>query len=33
MGPLAGLGDSIIGLTFLPIIFSVGASYAKAVIH
>lgn len=30
MGPLAGLGDSIIGLTLLPIIFSVGASYAKA---
>lgn len=29
MGPLAGLGDSMIGLTLIPIIFSIGASYSK----
>ena len=29
MGPLAGLGDSLISLTFVPIIFSIGASYSK----
>lgn len=27
MGPLAGIGDSMIGLTITPIIFSIGASY------
>lgn len=30
MGPLAGLGDSLISLTAIPICFSIGASYAKA---
>ncbi|KRL14414.1 PTS system mannose/fructose/sorbose family transporter subunit IID [Schleiferilactobacillus perolens] len=29
MGPLAGLGDSLIWLTLVPICFSLGASYAK----
>lgn len=29
MGPLAGLGDSLISLTAVPICFSIGASYAK----
>lgn len=30
MGPLAGLGDSMIGLTLVPILFSIGASYSKS---
>ncbi|HEL1960421.1 TPA: PTS system mannose/fructose/sorbose family transporter subunit IID [Streptococcus suis] len=29
MGPLAGLGDSLIWLTLVPICFSIGASYSK----
>ena len=29
MGPLAGLGDSIIWLTWMPICMSLGASYSK----
>lgn len=29
MGPIAGLGDSLISLTAVPICFSIGASYAK----
>lgn len=29
MGPLAGLGDSILFLTWLPICMSIGASFAK----
>lgn len=29
MGPLAGLGDSIIWLTWMPICMSIGASFAK----
>lgn len=29
MGPLAGLGDSILFLTWMPIVMSIGAAFAK----